>query len=700
MERALGQWLEAALPALRAKRHRGVLVLAGPADWGRALAAEVATHLEGEGLWVGDTAPLPDMATCTGAQARQWLGRDLSLIVWDSHAGTHPAGLGAVSGALVGGGLLVWLVPPLAEWAEGPDPDYDRLRQHIPPYRFLARVARLLGQAVEQPPNALVTPDSAFLEPPDAPAVARQAPEGPTGDQQRAIEAIMAMGQAVEPAPVVLRADRGRGKSAALGMAATRLVRECGVRGLCVTAARPSALDSFWAFVAADCREQVMFRAPDELLRQPPQIDILMVDEAAMLPVPMLSAMTGHWPASVLATTVHGYEGTGRGFDLRFWAILERDYPGWQWVALEEPIRWAPDDPLEGLMNRLLCLDADLPTPPSPDEPLAYRVITQDELLTDDGLLRAVMGLLVSAHYQTSPDDLRQLLDDPETVIVAALRGDAPVGVAWGLHEGGLDADLARSVWLGERRPRGHLVAQSLAFQGGDPEAARRRYLRVTRIAVHPDCRRKGIGQRLLAAMEDLGVAGDVDVLAVSFGATPELLAFWQAAGFRFLRLGMKRDAASGTHTAMLGRPLTDDGGAVCHSQAVRFAAHWPWLVPGLEGIETGVRADVEAMMPVPSDPDPGALCEADRRELYAFALGARDLAVSRLPLARLAALTPAVEQTWCERDQRLWERAVTQGANWNTVRREGLTEGRRPGLQRLRSLARKRLEQYSGSGV
>ena len=699
MEPALGQWLEATLPVIRARRHRSVLVLAGPADWGRAIANEVAAYREDAGLWVGDADPAPGMYQCSGAQARQWLGRNLSLIVWDSHSGTHPAGLGAVSGALVGGGLLVWLVPPLVDWSEGPDPDYDRLRHHAPPYRFLARMARLLGQAAEQPPNALVTPDSAFLEPPAPPAAARQAPQGPTDDQQRAIEAVMAMGGAAEPAPVVLRADRGRGKSAALGMAATRLVNEYGTR-VCVTAARPSALDSFWHFVPEECRDGVMFRAPDELLRQVPEVDVLMVDEAATLPLPMLAAMTARWPGAVLATTVHGYEGTGRGFDLRFRAVLDRNHPGWDRVMLDEPIRWAPDDPLETLMNRLLCLDADLPEIASSDEPVAYRVVTQDELLADDGLLKAVMGLLVSAHYQTSPDDLRQLLDDPETVIVAALQGDAPVGVVWGLHEGGLAAELARSVWLGERRPRGHLVAQSLAFQGGDPGAARRCYLRVTRIAVHPDRRRQGIGQRLLAEMERIAVAGGVDVLATSFGATPALMAFWRAAGFRFLRLGTKRDAASGTHAAMLGRPLNHEGTVLCRSQAERFAAHWPWLLPALNGLEPEVQAAVEAMMPAPPEREPGVLSDDDWREIEAFVKGARELEVTRLPLAILAALVPSEVAGWSEGERQLWQRAVTGRADWEALRQEGLVAGRRPGLKRLRSLARSLVEAWSESGV
>lgn len=698
MEQALEAWLQAALPVLRALRHRGVLVLAGPADWGRALAAEVAPRLAGEGLWVGDTALVPGMVRCSGAQARQWLGRNLSLVVWDSHAGTHPAGLGAISGALVGGGLLIWLVPPLASWPEGPDPDYERLRHHAPPYRFLARIARLLGQAAAQPPHALVTPSQAWLREPEPPSVPCKGPEGPTEDQQCAIETVMAMGRAEAPAPVVLRADRGRGKSAALGMAATRLVRAHGWR-IGVTAVRPSGLDSFWAFVAEDCRDGIIFQAPDELLRAPPDVDLLMVDEAAMLPVPMLTAMTVHWPASVLATTVHGYEGTGRGFDLRFRGVLARHHPGWQQVVLAEPIRWAGGDPLESLMNRLLCLDADLPNSPDAEAPITLRGIPQDELLNDDDRLKALMGLLVSAHYQTSPDDLRQLLDDPDTLIVVALKGEEPVGVAWGLREGGLDAALARSVWLGERRPRGNLIAQSLAFQGGDPEAAQRRFLRVTRIAVHPAYRRQGLGLRLLQSVEQLARSDGKDVLAVSFGATPELLAFWRQAGFRFLRLGIRRDAASGTHTAMLGKPLTRAGAALCQAQSERFAVHWPWLRPVMVGLEAEVREVVEAMLPEPP-PSAAGLDEADWREIQAFVEGARELAVSRLPLVRLAARAPAMGHRWSGADTQLWQCAVTKGWDWAALRHEGLVVGWRPGLKQLRQLAGMLVEEWSGSGV
>lgn len=46
----------------------------------------------------------------------------------------------------------------------------------------------------------------------------------------------------------------------------------------------------------------------------------LIVDEAAAIPGPLLRQLVTRFPRTLLTTTVQGYEGTGRGFLLKFCA--------------------------------------------------------------------------------------------------------------------------------------------------------------------------------------------------------------------------------------------------------------------------------------------------------------------------------------------------------------------------------------------
>ncbi|MBK0368002.1 tRNA(Met) cytidine acetyltransferase, partial [Salmonella enterica] len=126
------------------------------------------------------------------------------------------------------------------------------------------------------------------------------------------------------------------------------------------------------------------------------------------------------------------------------------------------------------------------------------------------------------------------------------------------VEEGGLSAELSQAVWAGFRRPRGNLVAQSLAAHGSDPLAATLVGRRVSRIAVHPARQREGIGQQLIACA--CMQAAQCDYLSVSFGYTPELWRFWQRCGFVLVRMGNHREASSGCYTAMALLPLSDAG--------------------------------------------------------------------------------------------------------------------------------------------
>jgi hypothetical protein len=50
----------------------------------------------------------------------------------------------------------------------------------------------------------------------------------------------------------------------------------------------------------------------------------------------VLSALLPYFPRILMTTTVQGYEGTGRGFLLKFCATL----PQWRAFTLDDPLRW------------------------------------------------------------------------------------------------------------------------------------------------------------------------------------------------------------------------------------------------------------------------------------------------------------------------------------------------------------------------
>lgn len=685
--------------------ERRLVLVEGDACMSRDYAAEVCEEVSGQLLWVGETQQAPEPVTVIPAkQASQWLGRELDLVVWDGWQGTSPDAFAAIAGTLRAGGLLIWLMPPLAQWPTVADPDYARTGLADTDYHpFAAHLATV----IENDPSVLrlrsegMTPAS--LAVPDADAGFRT---GDTACQQQAIAQITRTGEGRRRRPLVIRADRGRGKSTALGRAAVQLLRDKRERVI-VTAPRAEAVDTLLSAAEAAWPEatrtpfslsangrELLFMPADVLLRERPAAELILVDEAAGLPAPLLESILSGWPRVVFATTVHGYEGTGRGFDVRFREVLDRLTPQWQSCRLTQPIRWRDGDPLEQLILRLFLLDADSAVLADSDftpEVTIERWYPAQARLVD---LRQAFGLLTDAHYRTTPGDLRQWLDDGQAQSwVARTVEGAIVGVLWLTREGGLDAEMADSVMRGERRPRGHMLAQSLASHGGLVEAATARMARVVRIAVNADLRRQGLGRRLVDAARQAISAEGLDLLGTSFGATSKLLRFWQGCGLTPLRLGLHRAASSGEFTVQMGTPLSSVGNRITETLAARFAEHWPWLL-------VDDFADLEAALVwtlVESWHSMTPLSTADRSELAAFSDGFRQFELSRLPLLRLS-LQPEVARMLATADSEgLWCRAVLQHWRWDALQAAGNCIGRKQGEHALREMARAAMPSLGG---
>ncbi|HAS6383274.1 TPA: tRNA(Met) cytidine acetyltransferase [Vibrio vulnificus] len=564
------------------------VVLKGPDNWQTALVQGLLSEQSPRSIFVmGEgIASADDVTQCVSVkQGQRLLGQECQLLVVDCRKQFDANSFSAACGALCGGGMLLLLVSeqaantPWEQWLTG---QFEQLIQ-------------MGSDGITHQPVWLPLPTN---------ATARFA------QQQQAVEHVHHVVTGHRKRPLLLTADRGRGKSSALGIASGQLMKTRKMRILLTAptsvAVEPvfhhaqSQLDGVvWQQSKSKLESEnavLEFVAPDDLLQRLPKCDLLLIDEAAAIPLPLLKRMVEHYHRLVLSSTIHGYEGCGRGFTAKFLPWLQSQRPGMKHLHLNTPIRWLPDDPLELWLNDTFLLNAELPTPEKMVlENLALRLVDKSELLAQPARLRACFALLVNAHYQTSPNDLMQLLSDPSCQLWLAECNSDVLGCLLTVEEGGLESALITQVQLGQRRPSGHLIAISLANHLGLKAAAQQRSLRVMRIAVHPQYQSLGVGQAMLAQLEQQ-LDPQVDFLSTSFGATESLVRFWLHSQYRPVRVGFSRDAASGCHAVMMVKPLTSCAEHWVEKAECMFEQTLPeWLSAALNDLEPEV---VRALLP------------------------------------------------------------------------------------------------------
>lgn len=701
-----------------ARRHRLALVIAGTAAWTREMAEVCLRDSPGTGVWLAD-GPLTRTHQPL-ASGLKLLGRELDYLVYDAQAGFDPDSFGAATGALRGGGLLLLLTPPLRDWHALPDPQARRITvegcapEHLGG-RFVARLARILASQegltlIEQGKPAWLTappltagalmqsPSPACPAPEDSGAVYR------TPDQAEAVQAILHTARGRARRPLVIVSDRGRGKTAALGLAAGQLLA-AGMARILVTAPRLAAVAPLFHHAAAWLRQgrihadhiefgqgEIRFLPPDALCQGTEPADLLLVDEAAAIPAPLLERLLAAYPRLVFASTIHGYEGTGHGFEVRFRHALQRLTPNYRRLELQTPIRWALNDPLEALVARALLLDAapaaagDL-TDANPDN-CQHAQLDRDALASDENSLAQLFGLLVLAHYQTRPLDLRHLLDGPNIQIQVLRHRGQIAATALIALEGRFTPDLARDIYEGRRRPRGHLLPQTLSAHAGLEEAPLLGWARILRIAVHPAAQGRGLGRLLMGKIQDQARADHRDLVGVSFGATRDLLRFWAACGLAPVHLGTSRNAASGAQAAVVLGALSATGEALAHRARERFGRRLPVQLSGpCRGLEPDLAATLLAMT-APASPPAGD--EPDWRELAAFAFARRPFEASYASLRALTEryLGPALRQGGMSLGQTIPLIAlVLQNRDWGEVARLTGVTGRAEVIKGLREV-------------
>ena len=466
-------------------------------------------------LWVAD-AP----GATPPRRVSTLLGRSYDAVIIDQHDGTDANVLGQCHGFIWGGGALIL-----------------RRSSELPASRFEQRLERFLPS-----------------DDPQAPLSSPQRRPRSTKQQDEVVARLRAAFDTSKPSVVTLTAGRGRGKSSALGRA---LAQTDPTKRVVLTAREPAATAEVIRFAGA---RKLPFVDVFELALGPtrPPFDILIVDEAAQVPVPILRRLVSRYGSKTIAmaTTTQGYEGTGRGFTLRFVDSLRRQSAvDLEDLTLTDPIRWPANDSLEATVFNALALDAALSNPD--DGPYEAVWLDRDLLASERGeeTLRQAFGLLVQAHYRTQPSDLKALLDAPNVRVAALVTsGFNVVAANMVALEGPLDPQTSRDVVTGRHRLVGHALLDALIAHLGHIEAGDMRVARSVRLAVHPLLRRRGLATQLTEFVQG---SLDVDMFGTLFGADVGVIAFRRTLGYELVRLSASRGQRTGEPSVVMVRPVS-----------------------------------------------------------------------------------------------------------------------------------------------
>lgn len=661
-------------------QQRQCVVLEGDLEWCQSASKNLLANFSKNTIISLSANADNDFLTISQKQAQQYLGKEFDAVIFDALTQFNPDSLAAIIGTIRQGGVLViWLDSSQNSlWLQR----FNRITNQWGQTRLI------LGDKIEriEEPTKSIESDPIDLN----------------GNQKQAVEAIKKVVHGHRRRPLVLSADRGRGKSASLGIAAAQLLAQ-GKQTILVTAPSLAIADTVFEharrlLIEAHCSAglilldtaEIRFIAPDALIKSDLKADLVLVDEAAAIPVSMLQKILKKYSRLVFSTTLHGYEGTGQGFSVRFQQILDQQTPDWHHYQMTTPIRWVENDQLEAFSFEALLLNA---------EPVVHKLIekaqvdlcnfekiTQKQLLNDEQSLRELFGLMVLAHYRTRPSDLQMLLDHADISIYIARYQGHIIASAWLVNEGELDNDLAQAIHAGERRLKGHLLPQSLLAHAGISCAGSLAYQRIIRIAVHPSIQQRNIGSYLLNYIVEQSTLSGTDIVGTSFGSEVGLLDFWSKSSFVPARLGIHKDDVSGCHSVMMLRSVSELGANVLNDAVTRFQqqclsmwhGHFKDLTPALL---------IAILQKLP--PQNNVLLEWDINDIRAFALAQRgfDFSVLSLQLWLQNIIASNEFMRLRPQQQQLCVMAVLQQRDWSEIAEDLDFSGKSQAIKALREV-------------
>ncbi|NJE11774.1 tRNA(Met) cytidine acetyltransferase TmcA [Thermococcus sp. LS2] len=571
----------------------------GEGTFGRARYEEFRKHFD---ILAGENAELTKV---TFKYTSDILGRTFDLLILDLSYDFSPNDLGRIIETVRGGGLIFVLTNPFEKWKNMWTGFHKNLV--TPPYtiddvkkRFNRRLIRKfekhegiyivnaenqkLLKKPEKNKSQAKLPEREKIDVPEETRFPRELYELCLTNGQ--VEVLRNLEELIEnDGMVVLTADRGRGKSVSVGIGVVGLALSSKRRRFraVITAPELENVQSLFRFAKKSLEilgYKVKVVTEKNLIKElyakgiglryyPPtqgykkNADVYVLDEAAGIHVPILHKYLEK-PKVIYSSTIHGYEGAGRGFSVKFLkkAKEKREF---REIHLSVPIRYSSGDPIEKWLFDVLLLDAE-PVPLTEED---YELIRKKEVYfeepdLDDWFendredLKHFVGIYVLAHYRNRPSDVALLADAPHhEARVLRLKNGKIVCAIQIAKEGGIPKGVIEKMAKGYK-PRGNIIPDMMVKHHYAKEFAKLKGYRVVRIATHPDAMDMGLGSKALELLIKEAEEKGYDWVGSGFGASEELIRFWIRNGFAVVHLSPSRNPVSGEYTAIVIKPISE----------------------------------------------------------------------------------------------------------------------------------------------
>lgn len=583
------QHIKELLEEAKKYNERRLIVLSGDRDKSYNIIYSFIKEFEGKIVYLSYPERKIEGVECYHIKdSGKLLGTTYDALILDIYYSFQPADIGKLYGIVKGGGLLFLIIPLLEKWKNM----INRYHYHIltPPFEerdirknfipwFIEKLKKHNGIAIIE--NGFIVKKGNYHSKKEE----RKAIKIPSNTKfkkevfsiaitQEQVDFIKIIEKFLEEElTVVLKANRGRGKSSVIGISLAGLIDKIKEKvKIIIVAPDIKNVEEIFRFMEITfnkigydfkrkkktiltSKAKIEYMEPIEAYNE--KADIIVIDEAASIPPHILLKFLENSNRIIYSSTIHGYEGAGRSFSIRFLKRLKERKINFIEFEMEEPIRYNINDPIEKWVFDALLLDAEpLPIESFDIKNLKYEKLKMENVIEEEEKLRQFFGILIMAHYKNNPNDFAILCDAPNQIARALSYNGRIVCSMQIAFEGGLNEKDCNDTYYKSIMIPGNIIPQVLIRHYRKKEYGKYRGMRIVRIATHPDLFRHGIGSKAIEMVIKEANKLNIDFVGASFGATIPLLKFWMKNGFIPIHITPTVNKVSGENSLLVIKPL------------------------------------------------------------------------------------------------------------------------------------------------